>query len=206
MKKQTFTLIALLACLLTAPDYSRATTINVEVKDFEFDPSTFIANAGDTIHWFWQEGIHTTTSFIIPPGAAAWNQPISSGMPTYDYVVTVSGSYDYICSPHASMGMTGSFTVIGATGIAEAVQPSLNILSGFVKDGALSVIYSTVGNEPVNFSLYDIVGHLAYESKFENKIQGVHTDVVDVASLPNGIYVLYLATSNARSSRKMVIE
>jgi len=62
---------------------------------------------GDTVTWQWVSGSHTTTcngtfpGTSLPPGAAAWNQPINTNSTTYSYVIAVDGEYDYVCTFHA---------------------------------------------------------------------------------------------------------
>lgn len=92
---------------------SYATRYTVQVSNFSFNPSS-ISNVhpGDTIHWVWVSGSHTTTSSSIPAGAATWDEPINSTSTVYDYVPAVAGVYNYVCTPHATMGMVGSFTVV----------------------------------------------------------------------------------------------
>jgi plastocyanin len=70
-------------------------------------PSVFV---GDTIRWVWVNGDHTTTSTTIPLGAATWNAPISFSAQSFEYRITVAGTYNYRCTPHVASGMTGSFT------------------------------------------------------------------------------------------------
>jgi plastocyanin len=96
-----------------------ATKWVVNVQSFSFTPSSLPAvNLGDTIRWVWINGSHTTTSTVatIPPGAAAWNSPITSAVPSFEYVPAVTGTYNYWCIPHQAMGMTGSFVVFSAPG------------------------------------------------------------------------------------------
>jgi len=92
-----------------------ATKHTIKVQNYTFLPSALSGvNVGDTIHWLWVSGTHTTTSTTIPSGAATWDHPMTSSSQTYDYKVLVSGVYNYQCTPHAAMGMVASFTVSSA--------------------------------------------------------------------------------------------
>jgi plastocyanin len=98
-----------------------ATKWIVGVQDFSFNPSALPnVQLGDTIRWEWISGSHTTTSMTIPGGASAWNSPITSVNPSYEYVPAVPGLYNYKCTPHFAMGMTATFTVTGTA-------PTLNV-------------------------------------------------------------------------------
>lgn len=97
--------------------FSKATIHVVNVANFSFSPAA-IDNVvvGDTVRWVWLGGNHTTTDTavgsdnVLPAGAAKWNSPINSANTSFDYKVTVAGTYNYICIPHAAFGMVGSFT------------------------------------------------------------------------------------------------
>jgi plastocyanin len=121
MKTNTISLASLmLFTILLVGISSFATKFSVDVKNFEFTPADLpTVRIGDTIHWEWKSGSHTTTSTSIPSGAAAWDQPINSTNTGFDYVPAVLGTYNYKCTIHAAMGMTGSFTVTPATAVPD---------------------------------------------------------------------------------------
>lgn len=120
MKKRLI-LLAGLAFLLTG---AKATVVTVLVSDFTFTPKNATAHVGDTIRWVWSNGDHTTTSGGIPAGAAAWNSAISSTSTVFDYKLTVAGTYNYVCTPHASLGMTGT---INSLPLGVSTQARLNV-------------------------------------------------------------------------------
>jgi hypothetical protein len=91
-----------------------------------FSPSRFSANIGDTIHFVWVTGTHTTTSTSVPAGAVAWNQPINSTQLSFFYPVKVAGNYTYRCNFHFTMGMVGSFNVPFVTKIVPTKEGSVN--------------------------------------------------------------------------------
>jgi len=89
-----------------------------------FNPSILQnVTVGDTVRWVWGGGIHTTTSSNIPGEAAPWNAMLTSSNTFFEYVPQVPGSYAYVCTPHISLGMVGSFQVIAGG----------HTLSGFLK-------------------------------------------------------------------------
>ena len=87
-----------------------ATTQEVVVANFQFTPSNFSINLGDTVLFTWNSGSHTTTSTTIPASAAAWNHSLNSSSVSFIYVPTVSGNYNYHCSIHTTM--LAQFTVV----------------------------------------------------------------------------------------------
>jgi len=119
MKNKVYFLYLFLFTLLIGNKVS-ATTHTVQVGNYYFNPNTLNVEVGDTVKWVWVQGSHTTTSTTIPSGAATWDHPINSGSTSYSYKVTVAGTYNYKCTPHAAMGHLGSFT-------ATAPPPALSV-------------------------------------------------------------------------------
>ena len=100
----TFISALLLLAVSMVVNIASATVHTILVGNFYFNPSVITdVQVGDTIKWQWVEGSHTTTSTTIPAGAASWDSPITSGNQVFEYKVTVSGSYDYKCTPHSSI-------------------------------------------------------------------------------------------------------
>ncbi|HRH48887.1 MAG TPA: plastocyanin/azurin family copper-binding protein [Panacibacter sp.] len=95
---------------------SNAATITIHVKNFAFSPKTVNAVVGDVIQFVWDNGSHTTTSKTIPVGAAAWDAIMdgTATHTTFNYILTVAGTYNYKCTPHELGGMIGTLTVTGA--------------------------------------------------------------------------------------------
>jgi len=96
---------------------SFATTWNIAVSNFSFNPSTVNAVVGDVIQFNWVSGFHTTTcgsglsGTSLPSGAQQWDEEISSSYTTFSYTVTVPGDYLYGCTPHFAGGMLGNIIV-----------------------------------------------------------------------------------------------
>ncbi len=97
---------------------SNATTWNVTVSNYSFNPSTINAVVGDVIEFNWLSGLgHTTTcgsglaGTSLPAGAAEWNSDMTSDYPTFSYTVMVEGDYLYGCISHFSFGMKGTIKV-----------------------------------------------------------------------------------------------
>ncbi len=205
MKKFYLLLALCTTCWLGFITSASATVFVVEVQDFSFSPANFTANTGDTIHWMWVDGSHTTTSTSIPTGASSWSAPLSSGSPDFDYVVTVAGEYDYVCTPHASMGMTGSFTVVDPTSVAELSEPVFYLGKAFVQDGFLLLEYYAPA-EQVIIQMFDITGHRVYAEKPVPISAGLHRHSIPVGTLPSGIYIVNLMTNNDQRTRRVVID
>jgi len=205
MKKIYIHTIALI-CFLALGNISRAATIMVQVDDFDFDPSSFTVNVGDTVQWFWTEGFHTTTSTNIPSGAPSWDQPLFNSSPVYSYVITVAGVYNYVCTPHASMGMTGQFTAIGSTGINEFSGYSFNLIKNYISNGQLNFTYALPQASSVQLYLFDITGKQLKEELIAGQNEGIYNHSIDVSTLPKGLYFLNLQSKQAKLTRRIVLD
>lgn len=88
----------------------------INAEDTMFNPDYISdVHVGDTIRWVRVNGVHSTTSTTIPAGASPWGSPLNSTVTTFDYIPIIAGTYHYQCVPHDSLGITGSFRVIGPT-------------------------------------------------------------------------------------------
>jgi len=129
------------ACVFSAGN-SFAIKHIINVQNFSFSPSNITdVEVGDTIMWVWVSGTHTTTSTTIPLGATAWNSPITSAVPSFEYKVTIAGVYNYKCTPHASMGMVGAFTATAPAATLNVTPPNQNVAAG-----AASTAFSVLSN------------------------------------------------------------
>ncbi|MEO5569476.1 MAG: T9SS type A sorting domain-containing protein [Bacteroidia bacterium] len=207
MKKINAIYIA--ALILFSTFKVNAATIIVNVEDFEFDPAIFTINVRDQVTWMWDNsaGQHTTTSTTIPAGAITWNEVIGQNSQVFTYTATVPGSYDYVCLYHQSMGMIGHFTVNGTTGITTIpAVPALFIRGYNPSNGKLVINYGLPSNSKLNLQMFDILGKPVRTFISNNKIAGTYTETYSVADLKKGIYILQLEASDARTTRKIIIQ
>jgi plastocyanin len=134
-----------------------AVTHTIQVGNYYFNPSSLNVEVGDIVKWVWVQGSHTTTSSSIPGGAASWDAPINSGNQTYSYTVTVAGVYNYVCTPHAGMGQTGTFTAT-APPPALTVTPSNQNVSASAGSTSFTVTSNTTWNASSNQSWCTVNG------------------------------------------------
>jgi titin len=87
-------------------------TRTVNISNFAFtdtvsNNSTSTINEGDTIHWVWQSGTHSTTSGTCSgPGtctpSGTWDSTILSAPNTFDFTFNSSGTFPYYCRVHTT--------------------------------------------------------------------------------------------------------
>jgi len=97
------------------PDVARVVSVAAD-GEFRFAPERFEIATGDTVRWVWAAGGHNVRATSTPSGSDWAGTPGGDGKTygkgyTYQYTFDVVGEYDYVCIPHESLGMTGSFTV-----------------------------------------------------------------------------------------------
>jgi len=101
--------------LSPTPDVAQVVSVAAD-GEFRFDPDDFEIATGDTVRWTWAAGGHNVRATSTPSGSDWAGTPGGDGETygsdyTYEYTFDVAGEYDYVCIPHESLGMTGSFTV-----------------------------------------------------------------------------------------------
>jgi plastocyanin len=156
-----------------------ATKWNVSVQNFTFSPSSLPnVNVGDTIRWVWVNGSHTTTSSSIPGGAATWDHPITTTNTSYEYPVTVAGTYNYVCTPHAGGGMVGSFTASVVNPVLTSINPNQALQgasftatingsnTNFTGSPAVSLTFSGNPNEIINATGVTVISPTVLHAQF----------------------------------------
>ena len=91
----------------TGPDVEP--DVVIELRNFEFSDAEVHVSAGSTVRWR-----NTTSTYhtVTPDGHTAWSEwQTTSDGETFDVRFDDPGTYDYYCSPHHSIGMTGTIVV-----------------------------------------------------------------------------------------------
>lgn len=101
---------------ITSSLFAATTDVHVGVG-FTFAPNDVTINAGDTIHWIWDTGGHSSTSTTAPGGCTAggtdpWDSTVLPMGQTFDHTFNTAGDYPYKCTPHCGMGMVAIVRVV----------------------------------------------------------------------------------------------
>ena len=105
-----------------------------EGSEYYFDPIGLFVEAGDTVTFEIQSGSHSATAYKegtssaevtrIPDGAETFNSEVLSEQgATYEHTFETTGTYDYFCIPHKTLGMVGRIVVGEPGGPAEGSMP-----------------------------------------------------------------------------------
>jgi len=205
MKTNLFLTIVLgLLVLITINTDTFATKHRIAVSNFQFTPKSLPnIKLGDTIRWYWSTGTHTTTSDTIPAGAASWDKPIDISDTIFEYVPTMLGTYKYHCTPHLSMGMIASFTVISPAGLSNKdLKPVLSIYPNPVFFN-LTIRVESEDSYIRDLRIFDLAGKLIREITFVTS-PGVEDKTINLSDLPPGIFMLeFIDNHNKQYSRKV---
>ncbi|HEY5123085.1 MAG TPA: T9SS type A sorting domain-containing protein [Ignavibacteria bacterium] len=200
MKKIIFFLI--LGLFISTTIYARIITITVGPGlSRTFVPSSVTdAVVGDTVKWVWDSGIHTTTSVTVPAGAATWDAPINSTSTSFSYVIQIPGTYNYQCTFHVLMGMTGSFVASATSGIRQigAIANRFELLQNYPNpfNPVTSIKFSIQEKSFVKLNIYDISGKLAANLVNNNLSAGEYKYEFNAGNLSSGIYFYRIEADN----------
>lgn len=102
----------------------------VRMTDFAFVPASITIAPGDTIVWKSTQACCITHTTTRSTGPMTWDAtvPLNS---TFQRIFGQQGTFNYVCTPHAGIGMAGSVTVV-------AKIPSLGWLG-------LTLLFASVG-------------------------------------------------------------
>ncbi len=195
------TKLFLFAAIFCVSFNSYATTDTVTVQNHVFTPSSISSvPLGDTIMWIWLNGTHTTTSTSIPAGAATWNNNMNSTSTTFIYVPTVAGTYNYQCNIHVSMGMIGSFTVVGGTGINGTAAVPITAISPNPVSQTLHIQFRSTA--PMTITMTDMAGKKTIVKKFSGK----KSADINVADVPAGNYIFHAEQGTEVFNQQIVVK
>ena len=101
---------------------------------YYFDPIGLFVEQGATVTWTNESGSHSSTAYQegngpagttrIPEGAEPWDSGIlSESGATFEHTFETTGTYDYFCVPHKTLGMVGRIVVGEPGGPAEGSMP-----------------------------------------------------------------------------------
>jgi plastocyanin len=164
-----------------------------------FSPLTI--QLGDTVQFLPLDPptmMHTITSTNIPAGAASfdvmWQLPADT---FFQYVPTVAGVYNFECTPHASIGMTGAFTVNPANVGLTAFQQAQDFL--FFPNPTENLVNLRVNEQRIgsSISVYDYSGKVVLQNKINNA-----DSRLSIENLSPGLY--FLAFDNSGQKFKLI--
>ena len=197
--------LAFIVLAVTFSSQLSATVHIVNQQGTTFSPADFTVIVGDTVRFQWNNGSHNTVSTDVPAGAAIWNSPLNSGNQSFEYEVTVAGSYAYVCTFHT--GQDGVFTAEAAPNSVQNVQRAaieMNVRTS--ANGNLTVHVMNASGDQATLTMLDITGR---------EVATLHQGVIatddfvirqDVSSFQRGIYFVRFQEGARVSTRKVLVQ
>jgi plastocyanin len=201
--KKIYYIFSLAAILMVNSASAVVVTINQSGNTFTPNNVTTV-NVGDVIHFVWSGGTHTTTSVLVPAGAATWDEPLDMTNSSYDYEVTVAGTYGYHCIYHQLM--VGGFVASAPNNI----EPNLTSTAEFVAgvDFNSHTLHLTVDNTSPSHAtlrMMDITGKVVAELFDTELSMGQQKFHYDVANRTAGVYFLRLEQNGKVVTRRILL-
>ena len=121
--KRLFLLLVLFSIFLSGDiefneNNSEVHTVTVDGTNLRFYPDSLTINEGDSVRFLWG-------GELLPHNSVEENGVFDSGEPErevdylYNFDFDQSGTYDFFCEPHQSVGMDGVITVLDVEQIIE---------------------------------------------------------------------------------------
>src|SRR5689334_22784938 len=85
---------------------SRAATFVVRMSNFAFTPANLTVDVGDTVVW-----TNTVITGHDTVSQGVWASALLARGQTFSFTFNNAGTFNYVCTPHISFGMTGRITV-----------------------------------------------------------------------------------------------
>ena len=83
---------------------STATVVTIMASGTSFSPNDVTISPGTTVRWVKGTSTHTVT----PTGHSQWTAVIlDQPNEEFEHTFTTAGTFNYVCEPHQSLGMTG---------------------------------------------------------------------------------------------------
>ena len=193
-------LYILFSLLLTY--FSVGSTIhNISIENMAFSPAAISSvMVGDTIRWTLVNGSnHTTTSNSLPTNAAAWDHAFTTIGETFDYKVTVAGTYGYLCTNHTSMvaGFIANPPVLSIPKISKNnsdikayPNPFKSKIAIPVKNAETIEIFSVLGEKVKTIDI----------SSFEKTV------TIDLSDLKKGVYFYALKDNTGTIETRKIVK
>ncbi len=186
-----------------------ATNHSIQAGDFSFTPNSIQVTVGDTITWTWVAGIHTTTSTQVPSGAPTWDNPLDATHTSFIYKVTVAGQYNYQCTFHVLMGMTGTITAnpIAIKPISGSVPKQFKLYQNYPNpfNPVTTIKFDVSKAVSVKLMVFDLRGGMLITLVNQRLNIGSYSVNWDASKSASGLFFYKLETPNFTETHKMIL-
>lgn len=206
MKKNLFLIV--FYTMITGAVYSAEYTVMNSGNTFS--PATLNINIGDTVNFTlgdMHNAVEVSQATYEANGSTSnggFSLPLGGGSQVFDE----TGTYYYVCTPHASLGMKGIINVASplATNDVVGIINDFTVFPNPAKDH-LTIEFVTGDETHISIGISDIAGNHIADLSNESYIPGVHQSAYTLSdALKSGIYFLYLNTGSKTYTQKLIIQ
>lgn len=183
------------AYLILASFLLSAQTVHVVRNNgLEFSPDAITITVGDTVDW--QIGgshkvLQVSQATYDVNGTTAldggFEAPFGGGKVAFNSV----GTFYYVCTPHASLGMKGIVTVEGAAASLVATLPTLNLSLATLAEGTFQVRFQREPSAQATLRVLDLSGRVVQQQSLA-RLDAQASITLDLTPLPRGTYLIEL--------------
>ncbi len=206
--KKTILLVVIMTLTMGAGFAAKHTISNVGNT---FTPDTLIIEVGEDVE-FSLGNAHNAVEVIKDTWDANGNTPKSVGFSVPfgggEVVFPITGTYYYVCEPHASMGMKGVIIVQAATAIS-SVSNDISTFEVFPNPASdfINVSYTLNSRGIVNIRIMNTAGVEVANILRESQDPGQYRNTYSLNSdLASGIYYVSFNSSNQSFINKMILK
>lgn len=178
----------------------------IQFQNYSYAPNTLTVAIGDTVEWDGSFISHPLVADQFPTGATKFDN-VGSGS-SFQYVVTVAGTYNYSCLYHKiSHNMFGSFTT-QANAVPPVVStqaPDKLYVTPNPSSSMVMIDYSVNQSGAVRLSITTIDGKQV--SLLVDKVMqaGDYMEHLDISKFASGTYIVTLEADGQYFSKEMVV-
>lgn len=183
------------------------TTWTITSSGNTFSPSSITINVGDSVKF-----TITSTHNSVEVGQSVWDAngntalsggfstPMGGGLVLPDKLT--AGTHYFVCTPHASIGMKGTITVLNSTGVSENKELVEFSVFPNPSNGEFQVVIDEVElMKNSKLEIYDEQGEIVYETV----ITDGKPDII-LNNPPKGMYLVKIDNGNTIITKKIVIQ
>lgn len=206
MKKFTI----LIFTMVISTGVSFATKHTVTNSGTTFSPSNLTINVNDTVVFSLSsshDAVEVSKTTYDANGNTS-NNGFKLLLGGGTHVFKTAGTYYYVCTPHAHLGMKGVITVTGATGVAD-ISGDFQVLNVYPNpsSGFIKVNYLLANKAKVNIQLLDANGRVVKTLLSKTEGAGLHEETISIqGTIKPGVYFINLQYGEISRNKKIIIK
>ncbi len=196
-------LVALATFVIASSANATIHTVTCQNGVSHFLPITVNAMVGDTIYWTWVSGTHIVGPILasdIPAGALMWDVPIDVAHLDFEYVVSMPGTYHYVCHPDAPHGEDG-YIEVSSTTTVQNMDPIGGVFAAYPNPFTDELTVEASGAN--GMAIHDLLGRQLVSVVLKPASTRLQ---LDLATLPRGVFLCSILRNGVVLETKRLIK